>query len=98
MAKAEPNLAEANRPIRTEPEPDAVTIDVGHTLAVLRSENARLKANAAIAARNDGIDKKNAEHRQKEILRLQAELLASQERVYELQNKLLSLREIVNGA
>jgi predicted RNase H-like nuclease (RuvC/YqgF family) len=60
------------------------------------SENDRLKANAKTAALNDDIHKKNAEHRQKEILRLQAELLASQERVYELQAKLLSLREIVN--
>jgi hypothetical protein len=33
----------------------------------------------------------------KENLRLQTELLAAQERVFELQNKLLSLREIVNS-
>jgi FtsZ-binding cell division protein ZapB len=98
MVKAAPDLAEVNRPIRTEPEPDAGTIDVGHTLAVLRSENARLKANAGIAAQNEDTNKKNSEYLRKENLRLQAELLASQERVYELQAKLLSLREIVNSA
>jgi predicted RNase H-like nuclease (RuvC/YqgF family) len=96
MAKAEPNLVEVNR----EPDPNTVSrmMDAERALAVLRSENDRLKANARIAAQNDETHKKNAEYRQKEILRLQAELLASQERVYELQNKLLSLREIVNGA
>jgi hypothetical protein len=73
MAKAEPNLVEVNR----EPDPNTVSrmMDAERALAVLRSENDRLKANARIAAQNDETHKKNAEYRQKEILRLQAELL-----------------------
>jgi hypothetical protein len=104
MAKAEPNLAEANHP---EPDPGTVakTIEVGQAFAVLRSENAslrsendQLKINARIAAQNNAAHKKNTEHWQGEILKLQEQLLASQKRVYELQDKLLSLREIVNSA
>lgn len=103
MAKAQPNVAEVNRLIKGEPSPDTVsTIDVEHALAVLRSENARLKdllkTNADIAARNEEIQKRNSETSRREILKLQEQLLASQERVYELQDKLLSLRQIVNGA
>ena len=49
----------------------------------------------------DGVDeeihKRNVEHSRKENLKLQEQLLAAQERVYELQGKLLSLREIVNS-
>jgi hypothetical protein len=100
MAKAEPDLVEVNRPIRTEPDPNTVSrmMDAEHALAVLQSENARLKANAGIAAQNEETYKKNSEGWRKKILSLQEQLLASQEKVYELQNKLLSLRQIVNGA
>jgi cell division septum initiation protein DivIVA len=102
MAKTEPNLAEVNRLVRAEHDPSTVTIDVEHALAVLRSENARLKdcitTNAERAAQNEETHKKNYEGWRRENLKLQDQLLASQEKVYELQNKLLSLREIVNGA
>jgi predicted nuclease with TOPRIM domain len=95
MAKAEPNLAEVNR----EPDPNTVRMmDAEHALAVLRSENDRLKRNAETAARNEEIHKKNYESLRRETLKLQEQLLAAQERVYELQDKLLSLREIVNSA
>lgn len=104
MAKAEPNIAEAE-PVGTVSK----TIDFEHALAFLRSENAKLRsentwlkdraeANAKIAAQNEGIRKQNSEHVLREKLKLQQELLASQERVCELQNKLLSLRQIVNSA
>jgi predicted RNase H-like nuclease (RuvC/YqgF family) len=105
MAKAEPNLAEVNRlayePSST-PNTATRTIDVEHALAVLRSENARLKdcarVNAEREAGNEETRRKNYEGWRRENLRLQTELLASQEKVFELQAKLLSLREIVNGA
>ena len=103
-AKAEPDLVEVNRLIRAEPGADTVsrTIDVEHALAVLRSENARLKdaarMNAERAALNEETYKKNSEGWRRESLKLQEQLLASQEKVYELQNKLLSLRQIVNSA
>jgi hypothetical protein len=89
--------------IRTELPTDTVdTIDVEHALAVLRSENARLRdcagADAKRAAQNEEDHKRNTERWRKENLKLQEQLLASQERVYELQGKLLSLREIVNSA
>jgi len=88
MAKAEPNL--------TAP------IDVKHALAVLRAENARLKGqaevNAKTAAQNEETHRKGYESWRKENLKLQEQLLAAQERVYELQSKLLSLREIVDSA
>jgi hypothetical protein len=94
MAKVEPNL--------TAPTDTVDTIDVKHALAVLRSENARLKdqaaTNAKTAAQNEETHKKNYEGWRRENLKLQEQLLAPQERVYELQGKLLSLREIVNGA
>jgi hypothetical protein len=67
-------------------------------LAVLRSENDRLKRNAVTAAQNESIHKKNTGYLQTENLKLQEQLLASQERVCELQKRLLSLREIVNSA
>jgi hypothetical protein len=104
MAKAEPNLAEVNKLISVGPDPDTVseTIDVKYALSVLRSENASLKdsarMNAEREALNVGTYKRNQEHLQQANLKLQEQLLAAQERVFELQNKLLSLREIVNSA
>jgi predicted RNase H-like nuclease (RuvC/YqgF family) len=104
MAKAEPDLAEVNRLIRGDivPAPNTVSKTIEHALAVLRSENAWLKdcakTNAEREAQNEETRKKNIEGWRRENLRLQEQLLASQERVYELQAKLLSLREIVNGA
>jgi hypothetical protein len=71
-------------------------------LTVLQSENARLKdsvrVNAEREALNVGTYKRNQEHLQQANLKLQEQLLASQERVFELQSKLLSLREIMNSA
>jgi hypothetical protein len=87
MAKAEPNLAEVNRPIQADPDPNAVsrTVDIEHALAVLRSENAWLKdcakTNAEREARNEETRKKNSEGWRRENLRLQEQLLASQEKV-----------------
>jgi hypothetical protein len=103
VATAEPNLTTVNRLVRTETPTDTVdTIDVEHALAVLRSENARLRdhvaANAKTAAQNEETHKRNAELLRKENLKTQEQLLAAQERVYGLQGKLLSLREIVNSA
>jgi predicted RNase H-like nuclease (RuvC/YqgF family) len=101
MAKTEPNLAEVNRLIRGEADQSVETIDVKHALAVLRSENARLKdcatVNAEREAGNEETRRKNYEGWRRENLRLQTELLASQEKVFELQDKLLALRRIVNG-
>ena len=100
MTKAEPNLATVNRLIRSELPADTVdTIDVEHELAVLRAENARLRDRAGVDA--IAVSQKEEEHQRdvanwrKENLKLQEQLLAAQERVYELQGKLLSLREIV---
>jgi hypothetical protein len=100
MTKAEPNLATVNRLIRSELPADTVdTIDVEHALAVLRAENARLRDRAGVDA--IAVSQKEEEHQRdvanwrKENLKLQEQLLAAQERVYELQGKLLSLREIV---
>ena len=97
---AEPNLATVNRLIRSELPADTVdTIDVEHALAVLRAENARLRDRAGVDA--IAVSQKEEEHQRdvanwrKENLKLQEQLLAAQERVYELQGKLLSLREIV---
>jgi formylmethanofuran dehydrogenase subunit E len=88
-AKAEPDLAEVNRLIRAEHDRSAVTIDVEYALAALRSENTRLKetarADAEKAALNEKIHKKNSDDSRRENLRLQEQLLASQEKVYELQ-------------
>ena len=102
MTKAEPNLATVNRLIRSELPADTVdTIDVEHALAVLRAENARLRDRAGVDA--IAVSQKEEEHQRdvanwrKENLKLQEQLLAAQERVYELQGKLLSLREIVNS-
>jgi hypothetical protein len=68
----------------------------------LRSENARLKdiaeRNAKTEAQNQEIRKKNSEFLQRENIKLQAHLLASQDRVYELQTELLRVREIINSA
>jgi hypothetical protein len=102
MTKAEPNLTAVNRLVRTELPTDTVdTIDVEHALAVLRSENARLRervaADAKTAAQSEEDHKRDIACRQNENLKLQEQLLAAQERVYELQGKLLSLREIVNS-
>lgn len=107
MAKAEPvpapDLIEVNRLIRTELGPGTVskTIDVEHALAVLRAENTQLRervsANAQTVAQNAETHRKSYEGWRRENLRLQNELLASQERVFELQDKLLSLRQIING-
>jgi hypothetical protein len=99
---AEPNLATVNRLARTELPVDKIdAIDVEHTLAVLRSENARLRdhvaADAKTAAQKEEDHKRDIANWRKENLRLQEQLLAAQERVYELQGKLLSLREIVNS-
>ena len=103
MTKAEPNLATVNRLIRSELPADTVdTIDVEHALAVLRAENARLRDRAGVDA--IAVSQKEEEHQRdvanwrKENLKLQEQLLAAQERVYELQEKLLSLRAIVNSA
>jgi hypothetical protein len=103
MTKAEPNLAAVNHLIRTELPADTVdTIDVEHALAVLRSENARLRdragADAKVAAQKEEDHKRDTANWRKENLKLQEQLLAAQQRVYELQAKLLSLREIANGA
>jgi hypothetical protein len=46
---------------------------------------------------NQEVNRKNYEGWRRENLKLQEQLLASQERVCELQGKLLSLREIVNS-
>lgn len=103
MTKAEPNLTAVNRLVRTELPTDTVdTIDVEHALAVLRSENARLKEKVAAtvktAAQSEETHKRDIACRRKENLKLQSELLTAQQRVYELQEKLLSLRAIVNSA
>ena len=97
MTKAEPNLATVNRLIRSELPADTVdTIDVEHALAVLRAENARLRDRAGVDA--IAVSQKEEEHQRdvanwrKENLKLQEQLLAAQERVYELHGKLLSLR------
>jgi hypothetical protein len=75
--------------------------DAEKMFAVLQAENARLKelaeTNARTAARNAETQRKGYEGWRRENLRLQTELLASQERVFELQDKLLSLRQIVNS-
>jgi len=77
-------------------------LDKAMAAARSRSENATLRdcagADAKRAAQNEEIHKRNIEQLRKENLKLQEQLLASQERVYELQGKLLSLREIVNSA
>ena len=102
MAKAEPDLVKVNRLVRGDPDADAVgkTIDAEYALSVLRSENARLKeaakAKAETEARNEETRQKNRVHGIKETLRLQEELLAAQDRICELQGKLLALRAIVN--
>jgi predicted RNase H-like nuclease (RuvC/YqgF family) len=75
--------------------------DIRTALAVLQSENARLKdcarVNAEREAHNAETRQKNYEGWRRKNLRLQTELLASQEKVFELQNKLLALRAIVNS-
>jgi hypothetical protein len=105
MTKAEKaglDLAEINQLVRAEPAPGVVsqTVNVEHALAILRSENARLKdcarVNAEREARNEEMREKNRAHGIRETLRLQNELLASQERIVELQDQLLALRRIVN--
>jgi uncharacterized protein YlxW (UPF0749 family) len=74
--------------------------DAETMLSVLQSENARLKdcakTNADREAHNQETQRKNYEGWRRENLKLQNELLASQERVFELQDKLLSLRAIIN--
>ena len=101
MAKAEPNVAEVNKLISGTDSETVSEVDVKYALAVLRQENARLKENAATNARtaeqNAETHRKGYEGWRRENLRLQTELLASQDRVFELQDKLLSLRQIVNG-
>jgi predicted RNase H-like nuclease (RuvC/YqgF family) len=100
MAKAEPNPAEVNRLVRGEPGPETETVDVKYALSALRSENARLKeqaeSNARTHERNQEMNQKNYEGWRRENLRLQTELLASQERVYELQDKLLAVRKTID--
>lgn len=90
-----------NKLIRGEPGAAPKTVDVEYALSALRSENAHLKGcaktNADRHAQNEETHRKNLESWKKESLRLQTELLASQERVFELQGKLLSLREIINS-
>jgi capsule polysaccharide export protein KpsE/RkpR len=54
--------------------------------------------NAKTEAQNQEIRKKNSEFLQRENIKLQAHLLASQDRVYELQTELLRVREIINSA
>ncbi len=103
MAKAEPDIVEVNRLIKGEPGPGTVkTIDVENALAVLRAKNARLKEQTAVNAKTHAA---NIERHQKDYegwrsanLKLQIELLASQERVFELQDKLLALRALVNSS
>ena len=100
---AEPDIAEVKRLVETGPVPGTTcrTIDVQHALAALRSDNAalrhRIKTNDENNGRNQETHKKNHEHSRKEILKLQEQLLASQDRVYELQKTLLSLREVANS-
>ena len=106
MTKAEPiaaDFAAINRLVGNAVPIDTVnTIDVEHALAVLRSENARLKEKVAAtvktAAQSEETHKRDIACRRKENLKLQSELLTAQQRVYELQEKLLSLRAIVNSA
>jgi hypothetical protein len=99
LVETEPNLDEVNRLLRGEIVPP--NTEIGCAFVTLQSENARLKASAKAdaekAALNEKIHKKNSDDWRRENLRLQEQLLASQERVYELQAKLLSLRQIVNG-
>jgi hypothetical protein len=75
--------------------------DTETMLSVLQSENARLKqyaeTNARTAEQNAETHRKGYESWRKENLRLQTELLAAKERVFELQDKLLSLRKIINS-
>jgi hypothetical protein len=91
MAKAEPDLTEVNRLIMDEPGQGSAskTVDVEYALAVLRSEHDRLKdcakTNEERHAQNQEINRKNYEGWRQENLRLQSELLASQEKVFELQ-------------
>ena len=106
MTKAEPiaaDFAAINRLVGNAVPIDTVnTIDVEHALAVLRAENARLRDRAGVDA--IAVSQKEEEHQRdvanwrKENLKLQSELLTAQQRVYELQEKLLSLRAIVNSA
>lgn len=89
MAKAEPETDEVHKLTDTET-----------MLAVLQSENARLKeqakVNAERHAQNQEMQQKNYQGWRRENLKLQNELLASQETVFELQDKLLALRAVVN--
>jgi hypothetical protein len=76
--------------------------DTETMLGILQSENARLKDSARLNAEREALNvgtyKRNQEHLQQANLKLQEQLLAAQERVFELQAKLLSLREMVNSA
>ena len=48
-------------------------------------------------AQNQEMNRKNYESWRCKNVRLQTELLASQEKVFELQDKLLSLRQVINS-
>ena len=95
----EPDSVAANRLIRGEPSTGTVTktIDAEYALSALRSENSTLRAqvqkNAEIAEHNKATHQKDYASWRQENLRLQTELLASQDRVFELQDKLLALRQ-----